>query len=200
MRRRARGLSSRRPSSGGEIEEGSAQIRAQRRAERPVSKSSEREQDFTEFYLARGPALRRTAYLIVRDWHHAEDLTQQSFVRLYAAWPRIRRESVEAYARKTVVNACLTHLRRRKPESPTETLPDSPVATHETALDVGQALALLPDRQRAIVALRFLDDLPVAEVAAALGVAEGTVKSQTSRALDTLRAHLPDLVFSEESR
>lgn len=160
----------------------------------------QREQDFSEFYLARGPALRRTAYLIVRDWHHAEDLTQQSFVRLYAAWPRIRRESVDAYARKTVVNACLTHLRRKRPESPTESVPDRAVESHETALDVGQALALLPDRQRAIVALRFLDDLPVAEVALALGIAEGTVKSQTSRALDTLRTHLPDLVFSEESR
>ena len=159
-----------------------------------------REQDFTEFYLARGPALRRTAYLIVRDWHHAEDLTQQSFVRLYAAWPRIRRESVEAYSRKTVVNACLTHLRRKRPESPTETLPDRPVAVTETSLDIGQALALLPDRQRAIVALRFLDDLSVAEVAETLGIAQGTVKSQTSRALDTLRTHLPDLVFSEESR
>jgi len=159
----------------------------------------QREQDFSEFYLARGPALRRTAYLIVRDWHHAEDLTQQSFVRLYAAWPRIRPESVDAYARKTVVNACLTHLRRRRPETPTDPLPDSAMTTHETPLDIGQALALLPDRQRAIVALRFLDDLPVAEVAAALGIAEGTVKSQTSRALDTLRTHLPALVFSEES-
>ena len=160
----------------------------------------QREKDFSEFYLARGPALRRTAYLIVRDWHQAEDLTQQSFVRLYAAWPRIRSESAEAYARKTVVNACLSHLRKRRPETPTETLPDNPVASRETALDIGQALALLPDRQRAIVALRFLDDLPVAEVAETLGIAEGTVKSQTSRALDTLRAHLPELVFSEESR
>lgn len=159
-----------------------------------------REQDFAEFYLARGPALRRTAYLIVRDWHHAEDLTQQAFVRIYAAWPRIRRESAEAYARKAVVNACLSDLRKRRPETPTETLPDGPVTSRDTPLDVGQVLALLPQRQRAIVALRFLDDLPVAEVARALGIAEGTVKSQTSRALETLRAHLPELVFSEEHR
>jgi RNA polymerase sigma-70 factor (sigma-E family) len=160
----------------------------------------QREQDFSEFYVARGPALRRTAYLIVRDWQYAEDLTQQSFVRLYAAWPRIQRESLDAYARKTVVNACLSHLRRKRPESPTDLLPDSPAETSESRLDIGQALALLPDRQRAIVALRFLDDLAVADVAAALGIAEGTVKSQTSRALDTLRTHLPELVFSEEHR
>ena len=79
-------------------------------------------------------------------------------------------------------------------------MPDRRVAGAEPVLDIGQALALLPDRQRAIVALRFLDDLPVLEVAEVLGIAEGTVKSQTARALDTLRAHLPELVVSEESR
>lgn len=160
----------------------------------------QREHDFSEFYLARGPALRRTAFLIVRDWHQAEDLTQQAFVRLYAAWPRIRPESLEAYSRKTVVNACLSHLRRRRPETPTASLPDREQFRPEPVLDVGHALGLLPPRQRAIVALRFLDDLSVVEVADVLGVASGTVKSQTARALDTLRAHLPDLVVSEESR
>ncbi|MCD4526320.1 SigE family RNA polymerase sigma factor [Nocardioides sp. cx-173] len=159
-----------------------------------------REQDFSEFFLARGPALRRTAYLIVRDWHTAEDLTQQAFVKLYAAWPRIRRESAEAYARRTVVNQCLSHLRRHAPEHPTEVLPERVQPTGEGPLDVGRALALLPPRQRAIVALRFLDDLSVADVARTLSIAEGTVKSQTSRALDTLRTHLPDLVLTEEPR
>jgi RNA polymerase sigma-70 factor (sigma-E family) len=160
----------------------------------------QREHDFSEFYTARGPTLRRTAYLIVRDWHLAEDLTQQAFVRLYAAWPRIRGESLEAYARKAVVNTCLSHLRRRRPESPTDALPDRAQLDGEPVLDVSQALGLLPPRQRAIVALRFLDDLPVLEVAEVLGVAEGTVKSQSARALETLRAHLPELVVSEESR
>ena len=163
-------------------------------------KRDQREHDFSEFYLARGPALRRTAYLIVRDWHLAEDLTQQAFVRLYAAWPRIRAESLEAYARKVVVNGCLSHLRRHRPEHPTDTVPDSVQPHREPVLDVGHALGLLPVRQRAIVALRFLDDLSVLEVAEVLGVAEGTVKSQTSRALDTLRTHLPELVLHEESR
>ncbi len=165
---------------------------------------TDREQEFSDFFLARGPALRRTAYLIVRDWHTAEDLTQQAFVKLYAAWPRVRRDSAEAYARKVVVNQCLSHLRRHRPEAPTDHLPDRPATApadrHDGPLDLGAALALLAPRQRAIVALRFLDDLAVAEVAAALGIAEGTVKSQTARALGTLRSHLPDLVLSEESR
>lgn len=165
---------------------------------------TDREQEFSDFFLARGPALRRTAYLIVRDWHTAEDLTQQAFVKLYAAWPRVRRESAEAYARKVVVNQCLSHLRRHRPEAPTDHLPDRPTSArhdqHDSPLDLGAALALLAPRQRAIIALRFLDDLAVADVAATLGIAEGTVKSQTARALDTLRSHLPDLVLTEESR
>lgn len=165
---------------------------------------TDREQEFSDFFLARGPALRRTAYLIVRDWHTAEDLTQQAFVKLYAAWPRVRRDSVEAYARKVVVNQCLSHLRRHRPETPTDHLPERPAAaphdSHDNRLDLGAALALLAPRQRAIIALRFLDDLAVTDVAAALGIADGTVKSQTARALDTLRTHLPDLVLTEESR
>jgi len=115
-------------------------------------------------------------------------------------WPRIHAETRDAYARKTVVNAALSHARRRK-ETPTDTVPDRSTAPpDESGLDVGRALDLLPARQRAIIALRFLDDLSVTDVAHVLGIAEGTVKSQTSRALDTLRAHLPELVAAEELR
>ena len=160
----------------------------------------QREQEFTEFFSVHGPALRRTAYLVVRDWHLAEDLTQQGMAKLYAAWPRVRASTRAAYARKVVVNECLSHLRRRRPETPTDELPDRPAHVAPITLDLGEALALLPPRQRAIVALRFLDDLPVAEVAELLGIAEGTVKSQTARALDTLRGHLPQLIATEETR
>jgi RNA polymerase sigma-70 factor (sigma-E family) len=157
----------------------------------------QREREFTEFYTATAVALRRTAYLVVRDWHVAEDLTQQAFAKLYVAWPRVRADTRMAYARRTVVNECLSYLRRQRPETPTDHLPDSGVEPHEPAPDLGPALAALPDRQRAIVALRFLDDLPVAEVGRVLGISDGTVKSQTSRALETLRRRLPHLNLQE---
>lgn len=164
-------------------------------------RQQQREREFSEFYTSRGPSLRRSAYLIVRDWHTAEDLTQQTMVRLYAAWPRIRRETSDAYARRAVVNACLSHLRRHRPERPTDRIPDHEhVVDEEPRLDLAEALALLPPRQRAIIALRFVEDLSVAQVAQTLDLAEGTVKSQTSRALQTLRTHLPALVTPQEYR
>lgn len=155
-----------------------------------------REEEFTEYFSVRAPALRRTAYLIVRDWHVAEDLTQASFVRLYVAWPRVDAGHRDAYARKIVVNQCLSHLRRRR-ETPTGILPERATVQSDDRIDLGRALALLPPRQRAIVALRFLDDLSVADTGRALDIADGTVKSQTARALETLRRHLPDLVTEE---
>ena len=158
-----------------------------------------RDEQFSEFFAARAPALRRTAFLIVRDWHGAEDVTQLGFARLYVVWPRIRIETLEAYARKVVVNEALGWLRRRRRDHLTDVPPDEAVAApEESPFDVGRALDLLPGQQRAIVALRFLDDLPVAEVARVLDIAEGTVKSQTSRALATLRARIPELVLTEE--
>ena len=158
-----------------------------------------RDEQFSEFFAARAPALRRTAFLIVRDWHGAEDVTQLGFARLYVVWPRVRPETLEAYARKVVVNEALGWLRRRRRDHLTDFPPDEAVPVpEESRLDVGRALDLLPGQQRAIVALRFLDDLPVTEVARVLDIAEGTVKSQTSRALATLRSRLAELVLTEE--
>ena len=157
-----------------------------------------RDREFSEYFAQRGPALRRTAYLIVRDWHLAEDVVQQAFTKMYVAWPRVDATTRDAYARKAVVNTALSQLRKRR-EPPIGEVPEKAVLPPDDAgLDIGRALDLLPDRQRAIVALRFLDDLSVNEVANVLDIAEGTVKSQTSRALDTLRAHLPELVNAEE--
>jgi RNA polymerase sigma-70 factor (sigma-E family) len=161
-----------------------------------------REHEFTEYFAARAAGLRRTAYLVVRDWHVAEDVVQVSFVKLYAAWPRVRDDGLDAYMRRIVVNESLGWLRRRRPETPTDVLPeagaDGQHGLAESPLDLGAALDLLPCQQRAVVALRFLDDLSVAEVARVLDIAEGTVKSQTSRALSTLRARIPELVLTEE--
>ena len=158
---------------------------------------ADREREFTDFYLGCSVSLRRTAYVVVRDWDLAEDLLQQAMTKLYVAWPRVRTETRMAYARRTVVNECLSHVRRHRPETPTDPMPDRPVDQPEATTDLAAALMVLPARQRAIVALRFLDDLSVDEVGRLLGIADGTVKSQTNRALTTLRQHLPQLVLEE---
>jgi RNA polymerase sigma-70 factor (sigma-E family) len=159
----------------------------------------QRDEEFSTFFAARAPALRRTAYVIVQDWHAAEDVTQLGFARLYVVWPRVRTSTVEAYARRIVVNEALGWLRRHRRESPVEMVPDRAAPEPEqNPLDLPRALGLLPGQQRAIVALRYLDDLSVAETAQVLDLAEGTVKSQSSRALATLRRHLPDLVLAQE--
>jgi RNA polymerase sigma-70 factor (sigma-E family) len=158
---------------------------------------SPRDVDFADYFVARAPVLRRTAFVVVQDWHIAEDVTQRAFLKLYGAWPRVSPAGRDAYARRVVINESLSLLRRRKPEVLTDRPPER-AATHDppdaAALDVVQALALLSPQQRAVVALRFLHDLPVRDTAEALRITEGTVKSHTSRAMDTLRRHLPDLI------
>lgn len=153
----------------------------------------QREADFTEFFRAHGPALRRTAFMMVRDWHVAEDLTQQGLAKLFSVWGRTRAETRVAYARKIVVNECLSHLRRRPRDTPIWELPEAAMSSPETGFDLRAALAVLPARQRAIVALRYVEDLSISEVGRVLGISDGTVKSQSFRALETLRTRLPNL-------
>ena len=156
-----------------------------------------RDDELRDYFAARATGMRRTAYLVVRDWHTAEDMVQATFVQLYRHWSRIRSDSLDAYARRVLVNQCLSQLRRHRREQLTDAPPEHPGHEHVPGLDVAVTLAVLPPQQRAIVALRFLDDLSVADTAQALGVAEGTVKSQTSRALATLRRHVPTLALEE---
>ena len=150
---------------------------------------------FVEFAGAVRGRLRRTAYLLCGDWEQASDHVQEGLVRVYVAWPRLTRAGREhAYARKAVVSACLDHARRRSSSE----LPSDPVGDVASAHDLAEsvalrtsllaALATLPPRQRACVVLRYFDDLSVADTAAVLGCSEGTVKSQTSRALTSLRS------------
>ena len=120
---------------------------------------------------------------------------QTTFTQLYVHWPRIRSGAVDAYARRTLVNTCFRMAEKRGRETLTDRHADRPYADSagpEVRLDLLRALAELSPRARAVVALRFLDDLSVAEVAAALDLAEGTVKSQTSRALDRLQSLLAE--------
>lgn len=145
--------------------------------------------DFEQYFHARRGPLRRTGYALTGDWQLAEDLTQTTFLRLYRHWPRVRELNVDAYARRTLVNAYLDG-RKYHAELPSEPVPESqsPDAGVDERLDLATALAGLAPQMRAIVVLRFLDDLPVREVAEILGIAEGTVKSATHSGLKALRA------------
>jgi RNA polymerase sigma-70 factor (sigma-E family) len=163
------------------------------------------EEAFRAFAYSYRATLRRTGYLLCGDWHQADDLVQTALVKLYVAWKRVRNDSSpEAYVRR-ILTRCYLDERRRpwRRESPRETLPDLPagagVGTDEL-LDVRAALDHLPPRQRATIVLRFWTDASVAETAETLGCSEGTVKSQTARAITTLRDLLKDpVLISEES-
>jgi RNA polymerase sigma-70 factor (sigma-E family) len=159
----------------------------------------QRDSEFTEFYAARVRALRRVAYLVVRDWHAAEDVTQRALVKVYRAWPRIQPAGLEAYARRAVVNEALTHVTRRsRHDVVVEHVPDRPMPAAPDGGAIAAALEALPPQQRAVVALRFVDDLSVASTAEVLGIAEGTVKSHTSKAMATLRRLVPELSEIQE--
>jgi RNA polymerase sigma-70 factor (sigma-E family) len=160
---------------------------------------------FRSYATSHRAALRRTAYLLCGDWHKADDLVQTTLVKLYVAWPRMRSaDRPEAYVRRTLVHCFLDERRRPwRRESPVETIRDSATAERaaDELMDLRAALERLPRRQRATLLLRFWADASVAETADALGCSEGTVKSQTARALNTLRGLLgdPALVTEESS-
>jgi len=152
--------------------------------------------DFERFVLDRSTVLLRTAVLLVGDRGHAEDLVQTALLRLARRWSSIR-EHPEAYARKVLVNLVRDHWRRTRRYPERELDESTPHATTrdpaDTVLDrdtLRRALALLPRRQREVMVLRYFVDLSVAATAATLGVTEGTVKQQASRAVARLRQEL----------
>ena len=159
---------------------------------------SAEEQQFREFVAARQTALLRTAYLLTGSWHSAEDLLQTALTKTYLAWPRISDKAmVERYVRTTMSRSAVSSWRRRwHREQATEVLPE--VAVHDSAIEdrdeVWQALTTLPVRQRAVLVLRFYEDLSEAEIAHVLGCSPGTVKSHASRGLKTLRERFGDAV------
>lgn len=152
---------------------------------------------FADFVHTAWPGLYRTAHLLLGDHGLAEDLAQTALAKTYTAWPRIREpEAAYSYARTTLVNTATSWFRRRswRNEMPDEDLTNgagADVSAHETDPTdrpaLMAALAALPPRQRAVVVLRFYDDLSVAETADALGCSPGTVKSQTFAGLAALR-------------
>jgi RNA polymerase sigma-70 factor (sigma-E family) len=149
---------------------------------------------FEDFVHSRGQALQRFGFLLTGDWGLAEDLLQTALARAYPRWSRIAGDSPEAYVRKIMVNTWSSWWRRRwRGELPASTLPDTAGPDQYAEADCRQAvtaaLAGLPPRQRAVLVLRYHQDLSEQQVAALLGISAGTVKSQAARALARLRAH-----------
>jgi RNA polymerase sigma-70 factor (sigma-E family) len=154
--------------------------------------STDRDAEFVAFVAARSPALGRTAYLLTGDADTAQDLLQTALTNLYVAWPRVQsRTGLDAYVRRTMSRALISRwrYRSRRPEVPRAEPPETPVrdAPVEDRLDVLAALRRLPPRQRAVVVLRYYEDLSEREVAAVLGCSVGTVKTHGSRGLARLR-------------
>lgn len=154
--------------------------------------------EFVEFAEVASPRLRRTAFLLCGDWHLAEDLVQNALAKVFVAWRRIRRQDAAyAYATRTLMNCYLADRRRKRPiEVLTDQIPDQAVAAPapESRLLILTALAGLPPGARAVVVLRYWEDLSVDEVARVLGCSPGNVRSQSTRALSKLR-----LVLGEET-
>ena len=153
---------------------------------------------FEDFVAARSSALLRTAYLLTRDHGLAEDLLQTSLTKAYLSWGRIE-GNAEPYVRRILVNTYSSWWRRKwNGERPSDELPDQ--VDHDERIgetgDLWDALGRLPRRQRAVVVLRYFEDLTEAQTADLLGIAIGTVKSQTSKALASLRID-PSLVDEE---
>jgi RNA polymerase sigma-70 factor (sigma-E family) len=150
------------------------------------------EQEYVEYVTGRLPMLRRLAYLLCGDEHRADDLVQQAITKLYLRWDRVSAvEHVDQYVRAMLVRGFIDERRRSWARvGLVAHVPDTPVQPDERVEDwlvLRAALSRAPRRQQAVLVLRFLCDLSVEEVAAALGCTEGTVKSQTSRGLATMR-------------
>ena len=157
-----------------------------------------RDEELREFMRNRASPLHQSAYLLCGDWHLAHDLVQDTLVKAYQHWPRVRQaDSPEAYVRRILLNEARSRWRRRERSAAVSRFPEgrelaAPDATDEVARRVGllQALHALPFRQRATIILRYLEGMSERETAAALGCSEGTVKSQSARALGSLRSYL----------
>jgi RNA polymerase sigma-70 factor (sigma-E family) len=151
------------------------------------------EPGFHEYVMSRGRVLLRAAYLLTGNMPDAEDLVQAALAKTYQAWNRIEdRSAVDGYVRRAMVNTHISWWRRRRLEEfPTEEVPDQVVADHAGSSDlqetVRRAVDRLPQRMREAVLLRFYEDMTESEVADALGVSLGTVKSTVARAMAKLR-------------
>jgi RNA polymerase sigma-70 factor (sigma-E family) len=153
--------------------------------------------DFAAYAIAAWPRLVRTAHMLTGDFHEAEDLVQTTLAKVYARWRRIPRDDVDFYVRRSLVNNNLSRVRKRRvaqlltpflPERVHQREPGHAEAVEQRAA-LDQALAALSARQRAVMVLRYWEDLSEAEIAQLLGCSVGTVKTHARRGLAALRAH-----------
>lgn len=153
-----------------------------------------RDETFTAFVREAGPSLSRTAWLLSGNRDAAADLVQAALVKTYLAWGRVDRATATAYARKALVNDNIDRWRKHRGEQSVPDVFDRPGGefddTVATQVHVQQMLAALPPQQRRVVVLRYYDDLTEAQVAEALGISVGTVKSTAHKALNALRHQL----------
>ncbi|MFE7508041.1 SigE family RNA polymerase sigma factor [Promicromonospora sp. NPDC057488] len=166
------------------------------------------EAEFAAFMSRSAPALARTAWLLCGDTHQAEELVQQALMKTYLAWPKARKGEPLAYARRVLANLRVDGWRRRRREvlMSADALPEraqdgrSAAEAHAERDRLVRALRLLPTKQRRIVVLRHLEGLPEREVADAVGVSVGTVKSTASRGLVRLREILRGFDATDPAR
>jgi RNA polymerase sigma-70 factor (sigma-E family) len=154
------------------------------------------DEEYRAFVTSRAAALHRTANQLCGDRHLASDLVQEALAKAFRHWRRVRRaDSPDAYVRRILINEANRHWRRHRGVPPPVDVDDEP-ATHDFADEIVDRAALLrallslPARQRATVVLRYLEGMSERETAAVLKCSEGTVKSQTFRALNTLKTFL----------
>jgi RNA polymerase sigma-70 factor (sigma-E family) len=153
------------------------------------------EEDFRGWVASQRASMRATAYMLSGDWYLADDLVQDALARLFSVWGRVTASGdPNGYARRVLVNLYLDHRRRpSRREEPHGTLPDGPAPEPVRASPdpvLVRALREVPAGQRAVLVLRYWDDLSVEQTAAALKTSAGNVKSQSSRGLVALRAAL----------
>ncbi|HET7763042.1 MAG TPA: SigE family RNA polymerase sigma factor [Phycicoccus sp.] len=168
----------------------------------PSSESLTTGGGFDAYVAARGGDLLRSAYLLTGDHQRAEDLVQTALSKVWPRWDRVVAgdASPHAYVRRVMVTTYIAWWRRRwNGEHPTDVLPEptTPVRDEPDRVDLVRALATLPRGQRAVLVLRYVEDLSEAQTAKALGCSVGTVKSQCSRGLAALRRS-PLLAADEE--
>ena len=154
----------------------------------------ERDAAFTQFAADASASLTSTAWLVSGDREVARDLVQTALLKTYVAWPRVRQADARAFARRALVNAHIDQWRQRHGEVVSTSTVESRTAAsdpYEGVDDndrVARMLATLPPQQRAVVVLRYYEDLSEREVAQTLGISPGAVKSAASRGLAHLRA------------